>query len=43
MQVKRFDDVPEAFKEIIIREWSQSATGLSFEDWLAEHGFEDGE
>ena len=41
MQVKRFDDVPEAFKTVIIRDWSHSATGLSFEDWLIEQGFED--
>ena len=40
MEVKRFEDVPEAFKEIIIRNWSQSATGLSFEEWLGEQGFE---
>ena len=40
MEVKRFEDVPEAFKEIIIREWSQSATCLSFDEWLEEQGFE---
>ena len=40
MEVKRFSDVPEVFKEIIIRDWSYSATGLSFEDWLVEQGFE---
>ena len=40
MEVKFFEDVPEAFKEIIIRDWSQSATDLSFDEWLEEQGFE---
>ena len=40
MEVKRFEDVPELFKVVFIRDWSQSETGLSFEDWLVEQGFE---
>ena len=40
MEVKRFEDVPELFKVVFIRDWSQSATGLSFDEWLEEQGFE---
>ena len=40
MEVKRFEDVPELFKVVFIRDWSQSATDLSFDEWLVEQGFE---
>jgi len=40
MEVKRFEDVPELFKVVFIRDWSQSATDLSFDEWLEEQGFE---
>ena len=40
MQVKRFDDVPEAFKVVFRRDYEMSDTEVSFDEWLEEQGFE---
>ena len=42
MEVKRFEDVPDAFKVVFRRDYEMSGTEVSFDEWLEGQGFEPG-